>query len=841
MKSLITSALILIAALFLIIKPAIADPFSDVPQGHWSYDAVQMLEEKGLVEGYPDGFFKGDRPMTRYEMALVVARVVAKLEQVQASIPEIPDLSIYATKEELETLNKLLGEFRDELDALGVRVANIEDSLGKVTARIEDLERIKIKGDFTSIIASVGINEADGVSNGGPGSISPVTGMVSGDIDRYIGSTFMYGTFTGPPIVNGGAGFATAGGPGTSSGEVSGTMAGQTGNTGEPEFALNEGFAVSNLLKLIISAKISDKVKAGGLLLAISEMGDNTVYMNWGNTCVYNTLGPIAAGGQNNILNFQAHLGNVWFDTDGDWDIKGTFGIYRPEKVSSNLFYGVRCPIFGNHMGHDTLVIDGVDFKGRLYDTVDIEVFWSHDINWVNNGQSSTWFMQREPDAGGGPNKGNYRNFLQGIWLGYDFMEEKKFHIEGAFMRLYEDPASSPAQYLSGIDTLAFGALQRAPAQDQLMYGIKAHYNFEKLKIYGEWAQTAYSASLQDKLNRERGNLFQIGIKASILDEDLDFYGEYVRTEANFDPFGYHKTWERAYWDDHHEGWDDMTGLGWAVRPGKFRPNRHGMDLGLDYHFSSGKIYADFTYLKQVDPSYRASGNTSEDYFNFIATPYTVNNSQIYGFYGTIAGRPDITANVLGINPYNLSGNQDYFFRYNSPNQGSEFFIEVGGKYDLGEKFHIFGGWDYMKFERDYAAPTHVIDNGVDTGYVAGLNGNNGRTDTNGYLPGDANFDINNWANTDLSSHFTHIGVTCDLTEKFSLQGNLSYVKTSGVDDSGFEQDNSTIIPGVAMRYSFNKSTSIVFDYKYYSYSDDRVSANDYSANKFITRLNVKF
>ena len=122
----IASTLFVVMALTLIMSlPVLADPFSDVPQDHWAYDAVQMLEEKGLVEGYPDGLFKGDRAMTRYEMAMVVARVIAKLEQVQASIPQIPDLSIYATKSDLETINKLLKEYKDELDALGVRVNKI--------------------------------------------------------------------------------------------------------------------------------------------------------------------------------------------------------------------------------------------------------------------------------------------------------------------------------------------------------------------------------------------------------------------------------------------------------------------------------------------------------------------------------------------------------------------------------------------------------------------------------------------------------------------------------------------------------------------------------------------
>ena len=142
---------ILIILCFIISLPAMADPFSDVPQGHWAYDAVQMLEEKGLVEGYPDGLFKGERPMTRYEMAMVVARVIAKLEQLQSSIPEMPDLSIYATKTDLEAINKLIGEYGNELDALGVRVTNVEDTLGKLSGRVEELERIKLSGTFESV------------------------------------------------------------------------------------------------------------------------------------------------------------------------------------------------------------------------------------------------------------------------------------------------------------------------------------------------------------------------------------------------------------------------------------------------------------------------------------------------------------------------------------------------------------------------------------------------------------------------------------------------------------------------------------------------------------------
>lgn len=81
-----------------------ANPFSDVPAGHWAYDAVSELAAAGVVDGYPDGTFGGDKLMTRYEMAQIVAKAMAKGANV----------------------DKLAAEFADELDALGVRVANLE-------------------------------------------------------------------------------------------------------------------------------------------------------------------------------------------------------------------------------------------------------------------------------------------------------------------------------------------------------------------------------------------------------------------------------------------------------------------------------------------------------------------------------------------------------------------------------------------------------------------------------------------------------------------------------------------------------------------------------------------
>ncbi|MDO4920303.1 MAG: S-layer homology domain-containing protein [Phascolarctobacterium sp.] len=81
-----------------------ANPFSDVPAGHWAYDSVNKLAAAGVIDGYGDATFGGDKLMTRYEMAQIVAKAMAKGANV----------------------DKLAAEFADELDTLGVRVANLE-------------------------------------------------------------------------------------------------------------------------------------------------------------------------------------------------------------------------------------------------------------------------------------------------------------------------------------------------------------------------------------------------------------------------------------------------------------------------------------------------------------------------------------------------------------------------------------------------------------------------------------------------------------------------------------------------------------------------------------------
>ncbi|GBG58022.1 S-layer-like domain-containing protein [Sporomusaceae bacterium FL31] len=101
---------------------ASANPFSDVPAKHWAYDAVNKLAQAGIVDGYGDGTFKGDKTMTRYEMAQIIAKAMNK----------------NVNADQKATLDELSKEFATELNNLGVKVDGLQDQMDKM---------VKVSGD----------------------------------------------------------------------------------------------------------------------------------------------------------------------------------------------------------------------------------------------------------------------------------------------------------------------------------------------------------------------------------------------------------------------------------------------------------------------------------------------------------------------------------------------------------------------------------------------------------------------------------------------------------------------------------------------------------------------
>ena len=98
--------------------------FSDVTPDDWSYKAVSQLADEGVIDGYPDGTFKGNKNITRYEMGQIVARLMAKEDTL--------------TADQKATLDKLSTDYADELDNLGVRVDKLENQVFKDTTFIYD-------------------------------------------------------------------------------------------------------------------------------------------------------------------------------------------------------------------------------------------------------------------------------------------------------------------------------------------------------------------------------------------------------------------------------------------------------------------------------------------------------------------------------------------------------------------------------------------------------------------------------------------------------------------------------------------------------------------------------
>jgi hypothetical protein len=165
-----------------------ASQFSDVPAGHWSYDALDKLAKKGILQGYPNGTFKGRQIVTRFDMAMATAKLLASVEQLMESGVG-NDLM---NKEDFEDLERLAVAFADELALLGVKITTLQNDMKAAkedisilkndVAAIKDyianggMEKVKLSGDFLVRHNSI-IHKNDWANN-------PFQGPRAGNIDN---------------------------------------------------------------------------------------------------------------------------------------------------------------------------------------------------------------------------------------------------------------------------------------------------------------------------------------------------------------------------------------------------------------------------------------------------------------------------------------------------------------------------------------------------------------------------------------------------------------------------------------------------------------------------------
>lgn len=165
---------------------AFANPFSDVPFTHWAYDAVAKLTASGVITGFPDGAFKGNKTMTRYELAMVVARLMARLEDSKGN---------GISRGDYATLERLTVEFADELALLGVKVMALEDEVAMVRDDVASLKKaqmscggnvgkIKISGEYRAQYNQLNFDSRSGsyVTKSTIGGVAvPALGRLVGD------------------------------------------------------------------------------------------------------------------------------------------------------------------------------------------------------------------------------------------------------------------------------------------------------------------------------------------------------------------------------------------------------------------------------------------------------------------------------------------------------------------------------------------------------------------------------------------------------------------------------------------------------------------------------------
>jgi len=168
----LTFVFVLLAFVFLASAAYADGPFTDLPSDHWAYAAVSELHAQGLLSGFPDGSYQGNRTMTRYEVAQLIARVWYKVSEMPAGTVD---------SDVIAQIEKLANEFRSELADLGVQVDNIMATLDDHGSEID---RLKSMIKESNVSGMVRFRTGGFVQN--QAGIDPTTGNIT-DLSTDIG------------------------------------------------------------------------------------------------------------------------------------------------------------------------------------------------------------------------------------------------------------------------------------------------------------------------------------------------------------------------------------------------------------------------------------------------------------------------------------------------------------------------------------------------------------------------------------------------------------------------------------------------------------------------------
>lgn len=584
--------------------------FPDVPENAWARDAVATLAARGIVEGYPDGTFKGDRAATRWEVAMVVARLLARLEAEHAT---------FATRTELEEVRKLAAALREELDALGVRVTDLELATDRLDQRVGELERITFYGSVDTRIG------AQTFRNAGSPLSDPTDALI--DYNRAVGTVF-------------GAGDVVPAGPAAGLNFdpfTFGVLPVVNWMKGTP---LTNGATFTTVGRLGLRVQIAEGLRSEVEFASYTAQGDALVDTYYGASAPYllnpftslsTVTGGLAGVQPANHRPFtRLVLDHLWLRHDPS-ATELTLGFFPDTRYDRLVYVPMLNP---GAFGPEFLGNYGLQAKGETTLGQDEGGSPLLRLDWEAMGTLL-------PDRNGGVGGAGYFNHAEGLNLGLTFHENRGVGRLN-FLHAANDATGGAARQVGLITTVnntsipwvnppgfffnQLGGPNPATAgigstsdvrpvpmsaavnndgitgvagvsnvgnigpQDQTSLGLSFRYEFDhpdRPRLGLEWARSEYKPQKNSSYSTD-GNAWRVFAGAELLEGNLDLDGEYLSVEPRYDPFVLQIPRVGGIGLNHWRVFDlDYFGNLYALHDtDRFPHNRQGFRLGAEWGFA---------------------------------------------------------------------------------------------------------------------------------------------------------------------------------------------------------------------------------------------------------------
>ena len=813
-----------LALFLLLLIPLRAAPlFPDVPENHWATDAVARLAASGLLEGYPDGTFKGDRSASRWELAVTVARLLSKMESQHQS---------FASKQEMDDLRRLAAALESELDALGVRVDNLEENSRLLDRRVTELERVTFYGSVDTRVVfqsfsnqGAGDNDALRQGAGVPGTVPYI------EYENAVGSSLA------PPWRP----------------MLVGVLPVVDYRNGK---ALTNGTGFTSAAILGLNIKVSEEIDAAAEFAAFSSQGDQIVDAYWGVSAPYlqNIFSANAGGAQglNNQPYTRMTLNRFWVkhkpsqtkltvgyidQTDMDplvYTGQGNLGVFGPRvwpgfgfDVAGEQNLGeqkLTWEVMGSRFG------DGVRFQGENYQNyvanANLKYHFKNGLVGFNYSR-----MAEEAPTGGQPlpvGLDNGLNVAYGAsngwsvrqWVnppGWFALQRSAFEqAQTATVGNTADTRPIAGWNPTQDNTVGFGpGAGNFGPESQNIWGLEGHYDLplnetDKLSLDAHFGRSDFRPNRNSSYNAT-GNALVVNLDAALLDNSLDLGVGYIRVDPRYAP----SAWFGNVLGGRPVKPFNFTGVFHLYDSGRYPQNREGFQLRgkWKFHEGDGKIWSNASFLKQTQTS---------------LYDVRVTNGAL--------GAAIPTNDVLGFSPGFVD---TAFFGFAHPNlyganSGNSFTANLtplenprghDRNYEIGASYR----WD---------------DLGLTVTGLAGRHQLRRNSDLSPALGGSQN-------EVDITVDSVALDLGYELSKKITINGGMDYIDASGhFDPAGLYNgyalatgltdfqniDSYQLVPHAGLDYQLNSSTSWDILARHYG-THDRVNSAIQTGNSAIGQI----